>query len=212
MISFLGIWWLFPAAALAFISLSFLLIRTGKLVSETVRKALVGAGAMIGVLAFALPLFEQPAFDSPLVQYRLGLPLFVLGALGRVYPMIYLRKKSTTTTLGEVEKLVDSGPYAWVRHPQYTAGLTMLLGWFLAWGALYALGFMLLIVGMIYVQAWIEEKFILEVLFGKAYADYRERVGMFLPRLVSKKYVSISIIEAGEADATLGLRLPRIPA
>ena len=60
------------------------------------------------------------AFNSPLVQYGLGLPLFVLGALGRVYPMICLRKKSTTTTLGEVEKLVDSGPYAWVRHPQYT--------------------------------------------------------------------------------------------
>jgi protein-S-isoprenylcysteine O-methyltransferase Ste14 len=178
-----AIWWLFPAAALAFISLSFLLTRSGKLGSETVRKALVGAGALLGFLTLALPLFEQPAFNNSLVQYWLGLPLLVLGLIGRVYPAIYLRKIGTTTTLDEVGKLVESGPYAWVRHPQYTAGLVMLLGWFLAWGAWYALGFMPLIAGMIYAQALIEEKYILEKMFGEAYADYRERVGMLLPRL-----------------------------
>jgi protein-S-isoprenylcysteine O-methyltransferase Ste14 len=186
------IWWLFPASVLAFILLSLLLTRSGKLKSETVRKALIGAGAMLGFLTLALPLFEQPAFHSPLVQYGFGLPLLVLGLLGRIYPMIYLRKKGTTTTLDEVAKLVDSGPYAWVRHPQYTAGLVMLLGWFLAWGACYALGFMPLIAGLIYVQARIEEKFILEVLFGKAYAGYRERVGMLLPRLMRNRSLRIT--------------------
>lgn len=183
MIPFPAIWWLFPVVALAFISLSFLLTRSGKLESETVRKTLVGAGAMLGFLGLALPLFTQPTFQSPLVQYGLGLPLLILGLFGRVYPAIYLRRKGTTTTLDKVGKLVDTGPYAWVRHPQYTTGWVMLLGWFLAWGAWYALGFMPLIAGMIYAQARIEEKYILERMFGEAYAVYRERVGMLLPRL-----------------------------
>jgi protein-S-isoprenylcysteine O-methyltransferase Ste14 len=192
MIPFPAIWWLFPAVALAFISLSFLLTRSGKLESETVRKTLVGAGAMLGFLGLALPFFAQPTFQSPLVQYGFGLPLLILGLLGRVYPMIYLRRKGTTTTLDEVGKLVDSGPYAWVRHPQYTAGLVMLLGWFLAWGAWYALGFIPIIAGIIYAQALIEEKYILEKVFGEAYAAYCERVGMLLPRLGGNDHLRIT--------------------
>lgn len=183
MIPFPAIWWFFPAAALAFIAFSFLLTRSGRLGSKTVRKALIGAGAMLGFLGLALPLFQQPTFQSPLVQYGLGLPLLVLGLLGRIYPALYLRRQGTTTTLDEVGKLVDSGPYAWVRHPQYTAGLAMLLGWYLAWGAWYALGFMPIIGGMVYAQALIEERYILEKTFGEAYAAYRRRVGMLLPRL-----------------------------
>ena len=192
MITFPAIWWFFPAAALAFISLSFFLTRSGKLESEMVRKTLIGAGTMLGFFTLALPLFEQPAFNHPLVQYGLGLPLLVLGVLGRFYPMLYLHKKGTTTTLDEVGKLVDSGPYAWVRHPQYTAGLVLLLGWFLAWGGWYAPGFMPLIAGMVYAQARIEEKHILEVLFGEVYADYRERVGMLLPRLAGNRSLQIT--------------------
>ena len=192
MINFPPIWSLFPAAVLTFIAFSFLLTRSGKLGSEPVRNALVGAGAMLGFLTLALPLFEQPTFHRPLAQYGLGLPLLVLGLLGRVYSMLYLRQKGTTTTLDEVGKLVDSGPYAWVRHPQYTAGLVMLLGWFLTWGAWYALGWLPLIAGMIYAQALIEEKYILEKMFGEAYTDYRKRVGMLLPRLAGKSPLRIT--------------------
>jgi protein-S-isoprenylcysteine O-methyltransferase Ste14 len=96
--------------------------------------------------------------------------------------MLYLRKKGTTTTLDEVSKLVDTGPYAWVRHPQYTAGLVMLLGWFLVWVAWYALFVPPLMATIIYAQAHIEEKYILEKMFGEAYTVYRKRVGMLLPR------------------------------
>ena len=183
MITFPTIWGLFPAAVLAFIAFSFLLTRLGQLENATVRKTLVGAGAMLGFLTLALPLFEQPTFKSPLAQYGLGIPLFVLGLLGRVYPMIYLRRKGTTTTLDKVGKLVDSGPYTWVRHPQYTAGFVLMLGWFLVWGAWHALGFLPIIAMMIYAQALIEEKYILEKMFGEAYVTYREQVGMLLPRL-----------------------------
>lgn len=182
MISFSAIWWLFPTAAISFISLSFLLARSEKLENKAVRKTLTSAGAILGLLTFMLPIFKQPTFRHTLVQYGLGLTLLAIGLFGRVYPMIYLRKKGTTTALEDVSKLVDTGPYAWVRHPQYTAGFVMLLGWFLVWGAWYALCFLPLMAGIIYAQAHVEEKYILEKMFGKSYAAYRKRVGMLLPR------------------------------
>ena len=182
MISYPAIWWLFPIIALTYILLSFLLTQSGKLENKSVRKTLVSAGAMLGFLTFVLPIFEQPTFKHPLFQYVLGYLLLILGLFGRIYPMIYLRKKGTTTTLDEVSKLVDTGPYAWVRHPQYTAGLVMLLGWFLVWGAWYALCVLPLMAVIIYAQAHIEEKYILEKMFGEAYTAYRKRVGMLLPR------------------------------
>jgi hypothetical protein len=104
--------------------------------------------------------------------------------VGRIYPMLYLRKKGTTTTLEEVGELVSTGPYSWVRHPQYTSGMVMLIGWFLVWGALYTLGLIPLIGGIIYTQALIEEKYILEKKFGREYVEYSERVGMLIPRVM----------------------------
>jgi len=182
MISFPAIWWIVPTAAVAFILISFLLTRSEKFQSKAVRKTLTSAGVLIAFLTLLLPFFEQATFKNPLVQYGLGLPLLIIGLVGRVYPMIYLRKKGTTTALDDVNKLVDTGPYAWVRHPQYTAGFVMLLGWFLVWGAWYALCVLPLIAGIIYAQARVEEKYILEKMFGKSYAAYCKRVGMLLPR------------------------------
>jgi len=97
MISFSAIWWLFPTAAISFISLSFLLARSEKLENKAVRKTLTSAGAILGLLTFMLPIFKQPTFRHTLVQYGLGLTLLAIGLFGRVYPMIYLRKKGTTT-------------------------------------------------------------------------------------------------------------------
>ena len=58
----------------------------------------------------------------------------------------------------------------------------MLLGWFLVWGAWYALFVLLLMAAIIYAQAHIEGKYILEKIFGEAYTAYRKRVGMLLSR------------------------------
>ncbi|MFO7583792.1 MAG: isoprenylcysteine carboxylmethyltransferase family protein [Anaerolineales bacterium] len=192
MIHFPTIWWLFPATSMLLLVLSLFLTRSGIREKALLQKVFVALGALLGFVALALPFFEQPVFYVPIINYGLGIPLAVIGLVGRIYPMVYLQRQGTTTAMDSVAKLVDSGPYAWVRHPQYTAGLVMLLGWFLAWGAWYALGWLPLIAGMIYAQARIEEKYILERLFGEAYAAYREQVGMLLPRLAEKDAVCIT--------------------
>lgn len=186
-IQFPTIWWLFPLAAIILILSSLILTRSGKLEQAGLRVAFTAAGAFFGIIAFTLPFFQQPIIHNPVLNYLIGLPLIVVGLAGRVYALLYLRQQGTTTALAEVQKLVDSGPYAWVRHPQYSAGVTLLAGWYLFWGALYSLTMLPLIAGIIYAQALIEEKFILEKMFGDAYRQYRQRVGMFVPRIRAGK-------------------------
>jgi protein-S-isoprenylcysteine O-methyltransferase Ste14 len=182
-ICFSAIWWLFPIAALLLILSSFILIRFGYLERTSLRISFMVSGAFFGFIAFTLPFFQQPFFHNPILQFAAGLPLIAVGLAGRVYALVYLRRQGTTTTLDEVEKLVDTGPYAWVRHPQYSFGMGMLVGWYLLWGAAYSLYMLPLIGGIIYAQASIEEKFILVRIFGAKYQAYRQRVGMFLPRM-----------------------------
>ena len=183
MLHFPVIWWLFPAVSILLILFSLYLAWSGNRAGPHLQKAFVTLGALLGLLALALPLFKQPVFAIPLISFGLGIPLALSGLVGRVYPMVYLRRQGTTTAMDNVKKLVVTGPYAWVRHPQYSAGFVLMLGWFLVWGAWYALGFLPLIAGLIYAQAIIEEKYILEKEFKEAYVTYREQVGMLLPRL-----------------------------
>jgi protein-S-isoprenylcysteine O-methyltransferase Ste14 len=185
MILFPAIWWLFPAAALLLIGFSLYLTRADGQERLILRRGFVVFGAALGFLALVLPFFAQPTFQHPLINYPLGLPLSVLGLAGRIYPMLYLQRQGTTTTLEGVTKLVDSGPYGWVRHPQYTSGFLLLCGWYLTWGASYSLAMLPLLAGIVYAQAWIEERFILEPQFGSAYAAYRARTGMLLPQMTN---------------------------
>ena len=183
MIRYPMVWIIFPIALVTLIVASWLLAKSGRLENKLLRNGFVTAGAIIGIFAFALPFFEQPNFHNIVLNYVIGIPLAVFGLIARVYPMIYLRKKGTTTALGKVVKIVDTGPYGIVRHPQYAGGILFMIGWFLIWGAIYCLYLVPLFILLVIAGAYIEEKYILQREFGEAYEKYRKRVGMFFPKL-----------------------------
>jgi protein-S-isoprenylcysteine O-methyltransferase Ste14 len=183
MIEFPAVWWIFPAASVLLIIFSMILTVSGGFESGPIRYGFVVCGACLGFLALALPLFQQPFYQNPILSYAVGLPMTLVGLVGRVYPMIYLRRQCTTTTINEVERLVVTGPYAWVRHPQYTFGIILMVGWYLLWGAIYSLLMIPLIVVIVVFQALIEERYILEVKFGNEYNEFRKNVGMLIPRI-----------------------------
>lgn len=176
------IWIIFLIALATLIVASWAWARSGRLKNRALRNGFTAAGASIGLFAFALPFFEQPIFYHIVLNHAIGIPLAIFGLIARVYPMIYLRKRGTTTALNQVARLVDTGPYAIVRHPQYSGGILLMIGWFLIWGAIYCLYLVPLITLLVVIQAFIEEKYILEYEFGEAYEEYRKRVGMIFPR------------------------------
>ena len=183
MIYFPMIWIVFPIVLVSLILASWFLAKSDKLENKLLRNGFLVAGAIIGFFAFVLVFFEQRNFQDMVLNYVIGIPFFVFGMIARMYPMIYLRKRGTTTTLDEVVKIVDTGPYKIIRHPQYAGGILLLIGWYLTWGSIYCLFLVPLIALLIVVQAFIEEKYILEKEFGGAYGEYRKKVGMFFPKI-----------------------------
>jgi protein-S-isoprenylcysteine O-methyltransferase Ste14 len=90
---------------------------------------------------------------------------------------------SGTVTLKKGHELVQSGPYALVRHPIYTGLLVALIGTAVAvdrWRAVA--GLTLLMTGIAY-KISVEERFMREQ-FGDAYARYRARVKALVPFVV----------------------------
>jgi len=93
--------------------------------------------------------------------------------LGRLWSARVTRKTD--------HKVVDSGPYAIVRHPIYTGLLLSLLATAAAKGTILGIaGFSVLLIG-IYLKARLEERWLTEELGADAYENYRRRVPMLLP-------------------------------
>jgi protein-S-isoprenylcysteine O-methyltransferase Ste14 len=88
---------------------------------------------------------------------------------------------SGSITRKEGHRVVDTGPYAIVRHPIYTGILGAAVASAIVMGNLHAwLGAALLILAY-WMKARLEEHFLREELGAEAYESYRRRVPMLVP-------------------------------
>jgi protein-S-isoprenylcysteine O-methyltransferase Ste14 len=144
---------------------------------------------MLPIAAGAWLIFGHPlgtAFAGPLYAPApwltdLCLAITIAGLAFAVWARFVLgRQWSGRITLKADHALIQSGPYAWTRHPIYTGILLALLGSALARndiGALLGLG---IVAAGITVKA-LQEEALLESQFGAAYAAYRRRVRRLVP-------------------------------
>ena len=78
--------------------------------------------------------------------------------------------------------LVTDGVYAWVRHPQYVGLFVITVGMLVQWPTIVTVATWPVLMAVYYGLARREEREA-EVLFGEAYARYRDSVPMFIPRI-----------------------------
>jgi protein-S-isoprenylcysteine O-methyltransferase Ste14 len=136
---------------------------------------------MIGASLAYLSLLAVPALDYrfhwssvPVAGVVLGNVLFVIGFLfvGRVYRENTYT--SATIEIHEGQRVIDTGPYAIVRHPMYSGALLYMLGTPLALGSYWGLlGFVLMLLVIVW-RLQDEERMLARELPG--YAEYRQRV------------------------------------
>ena len=81
---------------------------------------------------------------------------------------------SATVEIADDQKVVSTGPYAWVRHPMYAGAVLMLLGMPLALGSWWGVAVLLAMLPAFVWRMFDEEKLLTENLPG--YAEYRQRV------------------------------------
>jgi protein-S-isoprenylcysteine O-methyltransferase Ste14 len=139
--------------------------------------------ALVGRLAVAEPF----AHISGNLWATLVLGQWMAGPLMLVGGLLIL---AGTVVLGMAWKriyrangmLVSAGPYAVVRHPQYSALFLIILGALVQWPTILT-ALMAPVLVVAYVRlAWREERE-LEARFGEAYRAYRRRVPGFVPAL-----------------------------
>lgn len=146
------------------------------------------AGMWVALL-IAYPLAFVKAWAFP---QRWLLPLFVVGVL--LIVLGSLLRRYCWRTLGEYftgdvkarpdQPVITTGPYRWVRHPSYTAGMAMFIGIGLALGSWFS--FALLTIATIATYAYrvaVEERVLLDTI-GEPYGSYMKERKRFIPYVV----------------------------
>jgi protein-S-isoprenylcysteine O-methyltransferase Ste14 len=82
------------------------------------------------------------------------------------------------------DELVDEGPYARIRHPLYTSYMLAFLALFVAMPSLLTLLILIFNVALFTHAVFREERNLMSSALAGAYAEYKERTGMFFPRVI----------------------------
>ncbi|MFC1487521.1 methyltransferase family protein [Thermoproteota archaeon] len=136
---------------------------------------------------FVLPFFQNitnlislVGFSTPLLNLSISILLVSLGAWFGIKGV-----KQTTLKVAEThrtEKIVTTGVYSIVRHPQYFGGLWAHVGVSFLLSACYSLLVTPLVVILVYLVSKKEEDELIRE-FGNEYKKYRKKVPMFIPRI-----------------------------
>ena len=150
-------------------------------------RIVIFAGAILIAPWTSRALVERPTWQlgyygafALVVVMLMGLALtwWARTLLGRLWSSAITRKEN--------HRLVDTGPYAFVRHPIYTGLIIALLATAATEATRVALLGALLVALGLWVKARAEEYFLLSELGLEAYASYRRRVPMLVPFLMHR--------------------------
>jgi protein-S-isoprenylcysteine O-methyltransferase Ste14 len=147
----------------------------------------VGVVALLGCLVIGGLLGLSSQSQSWRTTFALGVvtdAIVLAGAAFTVWARVTLgRNWSGEVTFKQGHELIETGPYALVRHPIYTGLIVMALGTAINYGR--AIGFALLI--SLCASLWWklrQEEQMMSSHFPAAYSDYRARVRAIIPFLL----------------------------
>jgi protein-S-isoprenylcysteine O-methyltransferase Ste14 len=136
---------------------------------------------MLGTSMGFIALLVVPALDHRFGWSLVPLPVVLAGnaLIAAGYYVIFLVFRENTFTSATIEvapdqKVISTGPYAWVRHPMYAGGSLYLLGMPLALGSYWGSLPLLATLPFLLWRLFDEEKFLTKNLSG--YSEYMQRV------------------------------------
>jgi protein-S-isoprenylcysteine O-methyltransferase Ste14 len=109
-----------------------------------------------------------------LVAAGLGLSFWARYHLGQYW--------SSSVSLKEDHRIIETGPYAYLRHPIYSGIILAIMGSFVSTGTYRTLLGFAVIVAALCIKAAREEH-LLSGELGSAYTEYRRHTGFLVPRL-----------------------------
>lgn len=155
-------------------------------------------GAALGMISgwgfflflFGLWISPQERFSLQISEISfVGIPLsHLLLAIAFLLPGAYLGIKGVTemglkvAETHRAERVIASGVYSRVRHPQYLGAILSHIGASFLLSAYYSLLVTVLVIAINWVLCWKEEKELVRE-FGEEYLMYRDSVPMLFPRI-----------------------------
>lgn len=82
------------------------------------------------------------------------------------------------------QPVVERGPYRWVRHPSYTAGMVIFVGIAIALGSWPSVAILTLVPPLVYLRRVRVEEAALLATIGEPYRAYMARTARFIPFVV----------------------------
>ena len=144
--------------------------------ADPMQNVIQGLAGLVFLATFAVPGLDRRFGEShvPLAVSLVGDVMIAAGFL-----IVFLTFRENTFTAGTIEiaegqHVIDSGPYAIVRHPMYAGALVMIVGVPLALGSWWGLILAALLVPILAWRLLREETFLAANLPG--YGDYCGRV------------------------------------
>lgn len=133
-------------------------------------------------LSFQLP--QAAIFWNRTSVFFLGIALMLAGMALRFYAMWVLGRSFTYYVAVRAEqKVVEAGPYRYVRHPSYTGALVLYIGLGLALGNWAGLLALLACVGAAFAYRISVEESVLAAALGEPYQNYMRRTRRLIPFL-----------------------------
>jgi len=152
-------------------------MRGGPVAEKQTAQKIIMSIVSVGFLA----LLVVPALDHrfgwshmPASAAFAGNALMSIGWLAIFFVFRENSFSSATVEIADDQKVVSTGPYAWVRHPMYAGAVLMLLGMPVALGSWWGVAVLLAMLPAFVWRMFDEEKLLTENLPG--YAEYRQRV------------------------------------
>ncbi len=134
---------------------------------------------------FIIPFFQDFSIQIPvlgltiyLVNFLIFVPFFIIGVWFGIRGVITTSLRVAETH--RAERIVSTGVYSIVRHPQYLGGILSHIGFSFLLSALYSLLATPLVIALVYIISRKEEKELTKE-FGQEYEDYKRKVPMLIP-------------------------------
>ena len=160
---------------------------------ERLHSLVISLGLVLLVLAPATLVKGRMWVNPPLLD---GTMLLVMAAgiawcwwarrhLGRLWSAAVMRQ--------EAHRVVDTGPYRFVRHPIYTGFIVMYVGMAIISTSVLAFVAVPLIALGLWLKARVEEQFLIEELGPVAYEAYKARTPMLAPRIQRRSKTDLTV-------------------
>ena len=141
------------------------------------------------VLGHTLP--DRVLWGHTLIKYfglsltNIGIAIQIIGGITVILGWKEIYRQYWSKEQGQGQ-LVTRGIYHYIRHPQYTGFMLITFGMICEWATLPLL-IMWPILALLYYKLARKEEADMEKEFGSSYLEYKQRTGMFLPRLSTRR-------------------------